>query len=235
MATTSRSQRILATSLVCVVVLLTLPFTTRAQTSQPQVLVTWQAPESYIPPGYHDKALPGWASPITASVTLISGGKPVDLRNHTIYWYTDDTLISGGQGIQAVSFVPAGGAPNLVALKVQIPNYPGGFIIHTIQIPVVQVKAVIEANHPSAQLQNSSLAIQGTPYFFAVTDPSSLSYSWSVNGTSPATAISPQTLDLNLGPMVPSGSTFATSLTIADPHAKISATDSINLTYSKPL
>lgn len=206
-----------------------------AQTAQPQVFITWQAHASYVPPNYHDKALANWSSPITASVMVIAGGQVINLQGQTIYWYTNDTLIGGGQGVQAISFVPAGGAPNLIALKVELPDYPSGLLIHTIQIPIIQPKAVIEANHPTAEFSSSSLALQGTPYFFAVSDPSSLSYAWSVNGISPGATIDPQTLDLNVNPSTPAGSTFVTTLSITDPIQQINASDGVTLTYVKQL
>jgi hypothetical protein len=203
--------------------------------TKPQMLITWQAHGSYVPPSYHGKALPNWASQITASLLLLSGNLAANLQNQTIYWYADDTLIGGGQGMQTISFVPAGGAPNLVALKAELPDYPGGLLVHTIQIPIVQPKAVIEAGHPSEQFGNPAIVLQGTPYFFGISDPASLSFVWSVNGTAPATAINPQVLQLNLGSNIPSGSTFVTALTITDPQARISGTDSTNIIYVKQL
>jgi hypothetical protein len=211
--------------------------TVNAQTAnQPQILITWQAQGSYVPSGYHDKALPNWASPVTASVVLIADGRLVNLQNKTIYWYVNDQLIGGGQDIQSVSFVPPGGAPDLVALKVELPQYNNeGLLLHTVQIPVIQPKAVIEANHPTQQFGNNSLALQGTPYFFSITDPSSLSYAWSVNGVSPTAATDPQTLILNVNPSTSPGSVFATALSITDPNQRISASDAVSLTYIKQL
>jgi hypothetical protein len=217
------------------VFLVILPLVSVHAASQPQMLITWQAHGSYVPPEYQGKALPNWMSQITASLIVISGGKSVNLQGQTIYWYANDTLIGGGQGMQAISFLPAGGAPNLVALKAELPDYVGGLLIHTVQIPIVQPKAVIEANHPAAQFGNSSLALRGTPYFFNVSDPSSLSYSWSVNGASPAAAIDPQTLILSVNPSTPQGSTFATTLSITDPNQKTGASDAVSLTYVKSL
>ena len=207
--------------------------TAHAQTpAQPQLLITWQAGESYVPPGYHDKALPNTTSRITASAALISAQGSLDLSNQTIYWYQNDTLIGNGP---TVTFEPFGGAPNFITLKAQIPSYNGNILVNAIQIPVVQPKAVIEANHPTAQFNNSSLALQGTPYFFNVADASSLAYAWSVNGASPSAAIDPQTLDLSVNPNTAAGSSFATTLSITDPQRRMSASDEVNLAYLKQL
>ncbi len=204
-------------------------------TSQPQMLITWQAYGSYIPPEYTDKALPNVTSKLTASLMLFDQGKKVDLSGQTIYWYEDDTQIGGGSGATSVSFSPFGGAPNFVTLKAEIPSYNGNVILHDIQIPIIQPKAVIEANHPTANFNDGSLALQGTPYFFRVSSLSSLTFAWSVNGASPAAAINPQTLDLNVNPNTPSGSSFTTSLTITDPSTRMTADDSVALTYAKQL
>lgn len=205
---------------------------TLAQQSQPQFMMTWTAHGSYVPPGYPGKALPNQESRITASLALVSaGGQQLNLANKTIYWYLNDTLIGGGAGVQNISFMPFGGAPNFMTLKVELPNYNGSLLLHAIQIPLMQPKAVIETQHVNGQFSANPLTLVGTPYYFNATDPSSLSYQWSVNGQSPATAENPQTLQVNLDPGTQSGSAFAISLNITNPNDSISAADSTNLTY----
>lgn len=201
----------------------------------PQFLVTWQAAGSYVPPGYPDKALPNQISQISASVELISNGHLADLSGQTIYWYENDILIGGGQGTQHIVFPPIGTAPNSITLKVELPSYNGAFLIHETQIPLVQPKAVIEAQHPEGQFSNNPLLLQATPYFFNTSDPSSLAYAWSVNGASPSTAENPTILQANISPSTPSGSAFTISLTITNPADKMTANDSTELTYTKQL
>ena len=46
-----------------------------AQSAAPQMVVTWQAYGSYVPPKYGDKALPNQESRLTATLELISNGK----------------------------------------------------------------------------------------------------------------------------------------------------------------
>ncbi len=209
--------------------------TTHAQTAaQPQFWITWTAHESYVPPGYVGKALPNQASRITASLALISAsGQQLNLNNQTIYWYLNDTLIGGGTGVQTISFTPFGGAPNFMTLKVELLSYNGNLLLHSIQIPLIQPKAVIEAQHVNGQFSTNLLTLVGTPYYFNVSDPSALSYQWSVNGQAPATAENPQILQINLDSGTPSGLSFAVALTITNPADSMSAADSTNLTYVK--
>ena len=77
-----------------------------AQSATPQMVVTWQAYGSYVPPAYGGKALPNQESRLTASLELLSNGKLVDLSGQTIYWYLDDTLIDSGVGHQYIVFSP---------------------------------------------------------------------------------------------------------------------------------
>lgn len=205
-----------------------------AQQSQPQFMMTWQANNSYVPPSYTGKALPNQASQITASLALISAnGTPINIKNKTIYWYLNDTQIGGGVGAQTITFTPFGKAPNFMSLKAELPNYNGSLLIHSVQIPLIQPKAAIEVQHVSGQFSANPLNLAGTPYYFGVTNPSQLSYSWSVNGQSPATNENPQTLQINLDPSTPSGSSLAVSLNITDAVNTMTGTDSTNLTYIK--
>lgn len=206
--------------------------TARAQTANaPQFLLTWQATGSYVPPGYQGKALPNLISTINASMELIQNGKPVDLSDQTIYWYQNDILIGGGTGTRHISFTSFGGAPNFITLKVELPSYNGGLLLHEIQIPIVQPKAVIGAQHPSGQFSGNPLTLQATPYFFNVTDPSSLSYIWSVDGVTATAAENPNVLQVNLGANTAPGTVFAVNLTITNSTDETTANDATNLTY----
>lgn len=206
-----------------------------AQSITPQMVVTWQAYGSYIPPQYNDKALPNQKSRLTASVELLLDGKPVNLSGQTIYWYLNDTLIDTGVGDQYIVFSPFGTAPAFLTLEAELPSYNGALLTHQVQIPLVNPKAVIEAPHPSGQFSGNPTVLQGTPYFFYTSDPGSLSYAWSVNGQTSASAENPQTLQIDFDPSTPSGSSFAVSLTITNPNDSTNGNDSTNIVYVKQL
>lgn len=200
----------------------------------PQFMITWTAHNSYVPAAYVGKALPNQASQIIASLALVgASGSQLNLKNQTIYWYLNDTLIGGGTGAQTISFTPFGGAPNFMTLKVELPNYNGELLLHAIQIPLIQPKAVIEAQHVNGQFSANPITLAATPYYFNITDPSALSYAWSVNGQAPTTAENPQTLQISLDAGTVSGTAFTISLDIKNSADSMSAADSTNLTYVK--
>ncbi len=227
--------KILLSVLAVALLAVTFSLKTNAQSATPQMIVTWQAYGSYVPPEYRGKALPNQESTLTASLELLSNGKSVDLSSQTIYWYLDNTLIGGGVGKQYIVFPPFGAAPAFLILKTELSSYNGGLLSHQVQIPLVDPKAVIEAPHPAGQFSENPITVGGTPYFFYVSDPGALSYAWSVNGQTSAAAENPQTLQINLDPSMPSGSSFNVSLAITNPNDSMSGNDSTNVIYVKQL
>jgi hypothetical protein len=199
------------------------------------MIVTWQAYGSYIPPQYKDKALPNQNSKLTASLALLSGGKLVDLSSQTIYWYLNDTLIDSGVGEQYIVFSPFGTPPSFLNLRAELPSYNGTLLIHDISIPLISPKAVIEAPHPQGSFSGSPITLQGTPYFFYVSDPGILSYSWSVDNQSTESVENPQTLAISLPATTPSGSSFGITLDITNPSDSTTGEDSTNIIYTKQL
>src|SRR5665213_880707 len=177
-----------------------------ASAAGPQFLMTWQASNSYAPVGYAGEILPNQESQITASFELINAnGSPINLSGQTIYWYQNDNLLGGGVGVQHFTFRPYGEAPNTVTLKVELPDYPGGLLIHEIDIPIVQPQAVIEAPYPQGVFPVSPAMVQALPYFFAATSTSPFSFAWSVNGQTVTSAENPQTLQISLPQSTPAG------------------------------
>ena len=220
---------------VAVIFILALSRGANAQSASLQMVITWQAYGSYVPPGYADKALPNQEAKLMASLELLSNGKPADLSGQTIYWYLNNTLIGNSIGEQHIVFSPFGTAPAFLTLKAELPSYNGNLLIQEIQIPLVDPKAVIEAPHPTGQFSKNPITLQGVPYFFYVSDPDALSYAWSVNGQTSAATENPQTLQLNLDPTTPSGSSFSASLIITDPNSSAKSSDSTNVVYVKQL
>ncbi len=206
-----------------------------AQTASPQMVVTWKAYGSYIPPEYGDKALPNQESRLTASLDLLVDGYPVNLSGQTIYWYLNDNLIDSGVGDQSIIFPTLGTAPGFLTLKAELPSYNGNILVHEIQIPFITPKAVIEAPHPSGQFSGNPIVLQGTPYFFYISNPGSLAYSWAVNGQTATAAENPQTLQMSIDPSTQSGATFTVTLSITNPGDGANANDSTSVVYIKQL
>jgi hypothetical protein len=208
---------------------------THAQTAAPQFLMTWSASNSYVPVGYTGKVLPNQESQITAALEVMANGKLVNLSNETIYWYQDDTLLGGGVGTQQFTFRPYGTAPNVVTLKVELPDYPGGLLIHEINIPVTQPLAVVLAPYPNGVFASTPLVVQALPYFFAASSTSPLNFTWSVNGQVVTNAENPQSLQISLPQSTPAGYAVSVALTIENSLNAVSAMGDANLTYQKQL
>ncbi|MDP2598534.1 MAG: hypothetical protein Q8P49_01750 [Candidatus Liptonbacteria bacterium] len=190
-------------------------FKSSAQQTGPRFFITWSA-ATYAPLGFTGKTLPTANSPITASFEVINQGKLVDLSGKTIYWYANDTLIENASGKQTATFLAPTIAPNTVTLRIELPNY-NGFTFMEVKIPVTTPRAVIEAPYRQGIFSGSSASVRGTPYFFSVKKPSSLAFSWSVNGESAPSAENPEVLTIGLNPDAQSGSPINIGLTIKNP------------------
>jgi hypothetical protein len=205
--------------------------TANAQTSGPQLFITWRALNSYAPAGYPGKILPNQTSQIAASLQVTNNGKPVDLSGQTVYWYQNDNLLGGGIGTQRFTFRPYGEAPNTITLKVELPDYPGGLLIHEINIPIVQPQAIIEAPYPRGNLTTNSAMVQALPYFFATSSTAPLTFTWAVNGQTVTSAENPQSLKISLPQSTPVGYGVAVTLTVQNSADSTSASASANLIY----
>lgn len=203
-----------------------------AQTaSSPQFVITWKTSGSYVPSSYPDKALPTYGSQITASLQLFIGGQLQNLANQTIYWYANNALLGGGVGAQQISFPPLGTPPSFFTLEVQIPSFNGNFLIHDVQVPMVNPIAVVYAPYPNGQTSANPINVQALPYFFNMTDPSTLSYAWQVNDQTGGNTENPQVLQISVPAGTPSGTNVAVSLTVQNAQDSTAATAETNLTY----
>lgn len=207
-----------------------------AQTaSSPQFLVTWKASGSYIPSFYQGKALPTLGSKITASLELVSNGKLADLSSQNIYWYEDEVLVGGGAGVQQVTFSPFGTPPSTLILDVELPQYSGGYLTHTVNIPFVEPTAVIDAPYPGQEFSSDLLTLQGIPFFFYATSSANLAYNWSVNGQTGTSAEDPQIAEITLPQGTPGGTSVGVSLSISNVSGSTAATANQNLIYQNQL
>jgi len=208
-----------------------------AQTaSSPKFLLTWKASNSYIPSFYEGKALPSsGGTKITASLELISNGKLVNLSNQNIYWYEDEILVGGGAGVQQVTFTPFGTPPSTLVLSVQLPQYSGGYLTHTVNIPFVTPLAVIDAPYPNQEFSTNLLTLQGLPFFFNATSTNNISFTWSVNGQTGANAENPQVAEVSLPQGTPGGTNFGVSLSISNFYGATVANTNQEFTFQNQL
>lgn len=209
----------------------------RAQSvSSPQFIVTWKTSGSYVPSFYPGKALPTYGSSITAYLELLSNGRLVDLSSQTIYWYLDENLVGGGVGVQSVTFPPYGEPPSTLDLKVVIPSFNGSYLVHQVEIPMVDPQAVIYAPYPGNQFTSDTATVDAIPYFFNVSNISGLTFAWSANNTAGASnAENPQEAQISIPADTPSGSLLSLSLTITNPNDSTAASATQYLTYQSVL
>ncbi len=189
----------------------------------PQIVISWRA-DTYTPPGYAGKAFPTSNSTIVTSLDIVTNGKSADLSGQPIYWYVNNRLAGSGKGRVSVTFRAPPSAPDTLALRVEVPGYPGGAIIKSINIPVVVPESVIEAPLPFLRFTPPSTTLTGTPYFFNVRDPLLLEFEWVANyATLPAGQTNntpkgdPRVLALNLNPDAPKGAPVRVTLGIINP------------------
>lgn len=194
----------------------------RAQTPGLKFLVTWQA-KSYVPPQYSGKILPTMGSRITVVFDVVSGGKIVDLSGQPISWYLGEQTLGSGRGMQSITFLAPDGSAGYIDLRIELQQDDQSklrisqLLIKTLQIPIVNPEAVIEAPYPGGIFGGYSPQVSGMPYFFSVSSPSALNYTWSVNGENPQNAENPSLLTVDLNQDAPLGSTISIGLTIQDP------------------
>lgn len=206
-----------------------------AQVTQPQFLITWKTTGSYVPSFYEGKSLPTYGSKITASLELVSNGRILNIGGQTIYWYLDDNLVGGGVGAQQITFPPTGDAPSFLRLKVELPNYNGVYLVHSINIPMVKPLAVIYSPYPNGQFSQNPVTVTALPYFFNVINPSNLSYSWSVNGQTGSNTENPEEAQITLPVGSQSGTSLTISLNVGNNQDSTTATAGESLTYETQL
>jgi hypothetical protein len=228
-------KHIIAGLLVCGLLSAVAPLTHAQTVSNPKFLVTWEVNGSYVPPQYIGKALPSYASKITASVELVSQGKILNIQSETIYWYLDDVLIGGGEGVQNITFPPVGMPPDVLNLKVELPNYAGGYLTHTIEIPFVKPNVVLYMPFPGAKFSTNPVTVQAFPYYFNISSPSKLSYAWAVNGQTGGGAENPESAQVTLPAGTPAGTNIDVSVTVENPIGSTVAAADENLIYESQL
>ncbi len=199
-----------------------------------QLVITWHASRSYVPPAYEGKALPNQSSQITASVEAFSNGHRADLSKSNVYWYLNDVLMGGGTGIRTNTFTLFGGAGSSAqTLRVEVPDYPGGYLIATTPLPLVDPVVVVNAPYPGGQVSANPFMVSALPYFFNITSPNQLGFSWSVNGQVATNAENPNDLQVTMGAGTTAGTAFNISLTATNALDSMSASNQTTLTYQQ--
>ncbi len=184
-----------------------------AQTSEPQLNLTWQA-RTYAPPEYAGKHLPSGNSRVLLALDAVQNGKVLDLSRQTIYWYLTNELFASGTGLVRTEFT----TPNIPLGSLDVrAEVPALDILKTISIRMSLPVAIIEAPFPGGEFREQSLDLSAKPYFFNVSDMGRLSYAWLVNGKAPDSSEQPQKLTVNINPGTGDGYALNIALQIANP------------------
>lgn len=212
-----------------VVVLLT-P-TSALGAGKPSIILTWET-ETYTPAWYTGKALPTTNSLVKVFLTVIEDGKTKSLSEETIYWYLDDELIENNKGVRLISFSPLETGEHKI--RVQLPNYTGGQIAKTINIPVVEAKVVPQAPWVDGNFSILNPTLKANTFFFNTTKSTDLVLNWIVNGQTPENNDNPDTLTINLDPKTVIGTKLNVSLDAMNLlRPKEKASKSIELTFKR--
>ncbi len=183
-----------------------------AQTSRPDIILSWRA-ETYTPPFFSGKALPINRSSVVVSLDVLVGGKILDLSSQQLEWYVNDAPFRAGVGLRRISIaMPDLLGSRSVSVGVRIPDYGDGSLEKTIAIPTASPKVVITHPYPKNNISSSFSAL-AVPYFFNVSSPLELAYLWDVNDEAPSGKESPRVLSVQLPRETPIGALVSVMLT----------------------
>ena len=203
-----------------------------AQTPTNGVAISWST-NTYTPASFPGKKLPTSHSPITAWVTVFQNGKAVDASNYHFSWYVGSTLIQSGQNLQKITFNAPKGTELILNLQARVQDENGALSVANIQVPVINPRVAIEANYPGKIVSGNSATVTALPYFFNISTPDSLTYSWQVNGVSSQSAENPTQANINFGNNFSSGSKIGIRLNVANSSDNTAASANLSLTYQK--
>lgn len=186
-------------------------FLSAAHAASPQLLITWQAADSSGPAFYQGKLLPAPNSKVTASVEVFSGGSFINLANRTIYWYLDGNFFDGGVGKKTVTVI-APGYPEIMTLRAEIHDLPGGTLTNSTHIQMMEPRVILVAPYPNKIFSGSTITIHAEPYFFLSAMRNLLAFNWFVNSQAVETKENPEDLTINLPGNMGAGYALAVTL-----------------------
>lgn len=201
-----------------------------AQAAEPFIFLTWRA-DSSAPADFRGKILPTAYTRISAGVEVISNGKIADLSRATVSWYLDNNLLASGSGLRQITFNAPEIGNTVRDLRVEILGVGDGFLIKTVEIPVVQPEVIIEAPLPERTFSGSQVTLVAKPYFFNFI--SGVVFDWKINGQEPESRDNSGILQVNLKPNTPQGFKIGVEVTAYNPaNALDSATKKISIVFS---
>lgn len=200
-----------------------------AHISPAQIDLLWSS-DSYTPPFFKGRKLPGTGSHITAYalVRFLNKGTPIAENNIIYTWYRDDTLVSAVSGRGKSRAVLPGPSFGSGTVRVVAETVDGSEHAEaSVPINARDPEVALYENHPlfgilyhraivgDVNTIEKELHVTAVPYFARTTDPGTLSYEWGVN----AVAITPDSENPQTLTLTASGYTGPAdiSLTVTNP------------------
>jgi hypothetical protein len=170
----------------------------KSQITPASLDLLWESPESYIPPFYEGKALPGEGSVIkmVAIPSFGENGKQISPNNLTYYWYINNEYIENisGYGKQSAN-IKLDYLNNNTEIKVSVQSIGGSIAEKTISIypheimPIFYKYDELLGNDFSQLLTRrletaKDITINISPFYLSTNNSltNSPSYSWFLNG-----------------------------------------------------
>ncbi|HWO07726.1 MAG TPA: hypothetical protein VNM40_04075 [Candidatus Paceibacterota bacterium] len=178
-----------------------------------EIDLLWEA-DSYVPPFYGGRTLPGTNSTIRAQAIArfrTPSGAPIDDSNIVYTWYRNDAIVADGRGKSSVTVSGPSlfGADTLRVVAVSADKTLSAET--SVRIPAVDPFVMLHENHPlfgvlyhrslepGATTLETEQKVTAVPYFADIVSPGepSLLYEWTVNGATIAPdPEEPQTLTI---------------------------------------
>ncbi len=207
------------------------PSVAGAQVAANGVIINWST-DTYVPPGFTGKRLPTAGSNITAWVFVLQNGRQLDLSGTLVQWYADSQVLQSGTGLQKISFPVQKAVNQIVNLQARVQDANGQTLVGSIQVPVVPPKVVISSGYPGGVATTPTINASALPYFFNVTSPAGLTFSWAANGVQAQNAENPDSLAIDVSG-ASSGTRIRVDLTVANSTDSSAAKTSVNFIYQK--
>lgn len=157
-----------------------------SEAASPQILLSWEAVNSYVPADYPGKALPSPLSPVVVKVGVFEDGKKVDLSEYSIRWYLDEYSSSQGKGVTSFNIPPSLRTnKDSYNIRVELLDYdPGSVLVKSVSIPIVNPKIVISGGKNGKRLSFGANSLVAKPFYFNINQERQLRYSWTMGGAS---------------------------------------------------
>lgn len=162
-----------------------------------EIDIVWEA-DSYVPPFYRGRALPGSNSPIRAQAVgrfATDGGTAIPTEDIVYTWYRNDAVVEKGRGKSIVT-VPGPSLFSTDTLRVVAVSADGAHSsAASADIPSTDPFVMLHENHPlfgilyhrsleqGAITMETEQRVTAVPYFASILSPrdAGLLYEWAVN------------------------------------------------------